>query len=471
MKSIKRIHIILIIQAILFSAYTTHAQEQVQEKPWSGTLRDKSKIDQQDLYKILEDHKQWLNTKEMLGRRAILQRANLSRANLQKANLNRAILQEANLAGANLKGTWLSNANLQNANLQVADLQNAVMLVSNLRMADLSSANLQRADLFRVDLQEARLVNTNLQATILDGGANLRKANLTRANLQKTEASNANLQEANLLRADLRKADLSKANLQMANLLEADLREANLEGADLGGAIFEIKPGCLPNIPSIAKARSLSLLIFRELPHSLVELRAAFNKSGYREQERKITFAIKHTQTLQLLGKNNETLDKTSKLSLKQIWGYISLILFEWTCDWGMSPGRPFMLLIIFIFPFSLFYMIALIFPKMNGDGIWKVWIKERANKKRGSDQNELLIISKGLEIWGYGLYFGLLSAFHMGWRDLNVGNWLARIHPREYTLRASGWVRMVSGIQSLISVYLLALSILTYFGRPFESY
>jgi hypothetical protein len=35
--------------------------------------------------------------------------------------------------------------------------------------------------------------------------------------------------------------------------------------------------------------------------------------------------------------------------------------------------------------------------------------------------------------------------------------------------LRATGWVRTVAGIQSLLSVYLLALWVLTYFGRPFE--
>jgi hypothetical protein len=39
----------------------------------------------------------------------------------------------------------------------------------------------------------------------------------------------------------------------------------------------------------------------------------------------------------------------------------------------------------------------------------------------------------------------------------------------REYTLRATGWIRTVAGIQSLLSVYLLALWVLTYFGRPFE--
>ena len=42
---------------------------------------------------------------------------------------------------------------------------------------------------------------------------------------------------------------------------------------------------------------------------------------------------------------------------------------------------------------------------------------------------------------------------------------------PRPITrrLRAKGWVRVVSGVQSLISVYLIAMWVLTYFGRPFE--
>ena len=35
--------------------------------------------------------------------------------------------------------------------------------------------------------------------------------------------------------------------------------------------------------------------------------------------------------------------------------------------------------------------------------------------------------------------------------------------------LRGVGWVRSLSGVQSLVCVYLLALSAFTYFGRPFE--
>ena len=38
----------------------------------------------------------------------------------------------------------------------------------------------------------------------------------------------------------------------------------------------------------------------------------------------------------------------------------------------------------------------------------------------------------------------------------------------REYDLKAVGWARTVSGFQSLLSVYLIALWVLSYFGRPF---
>jgi len=75
----------------------------------------------------------------------------------------------------------------------------------------------------------------------------------------------------------------------------------------------------------------------------------------------------------------------------------------------------------------------------------------------------------RGLGVLLIGLYFSLLSAFSPGWRELNVGTWIARVQPREYVLRAPGWERTVAGIQSFLSVYLLALWVLTYFGRPFE--
>jgi hypothetical protein len=60
-------------------------------------------------------------------------------------------------------------------------------------------------------------------------------------------------------------------------------------------------------------------------------------------------------------------------------------------------------------------------------------------------------------------MFFSLMSAFNIGFRDINFGRWL-----RLLDIKAVGWARVVAGWKSLISVYLIAMWVLTYFGRPF---
>jgi len=61
------------------------------------------------------------------------------------------------------------------------------------------------------------------------------------------------------------------------------------------------------------------------------------------------------------------------------------------------------------------------------------------------------------------------MCTFNIGFRDINFGRWLRMLTKHEYDLKPVGWVRTVAGLQSLVSVYLVALWFLTYFGRPFE--
>jgi hypothetical protein len=114
-----------------------------------------------------------------------------------------------------------------------------------------------------------------------------------------------------------------------------------------------------------------------------------------------------------------------------------------------------------------LVYLIAIIRP-MQRAGVWRVWEKDRVQDEAGEDK-PLRLTSNNCRASFSALYFSILSAFFIGWRELNIGNWISRSAPQEYTLRGTGWVRPISGLQSLLSVYLLALSVLTYFGRPFE--
>ncbi|HGJ5891569.1 MAG TPA: pentapeptide repeat-containing protein, partial [Arsenophonus apicola] len=80
-----------------------------------------------ELRKILDEHKVWVDSMGKNGRKA----------NLWGANLIRADLQGADLWGANLRGADLYEANLRGANLHEADLREANLHGANLCGADL----------------------------------------------------------------------------------------------------------------------------------------------------------------------------------------------------------------------------------------------------------------------------------------------------------------------------------------------
>ena len=100
---------------------------------------------QEELSKVLENHKHWLN-EDCEGWESM-------RANLYGANLYGADLRWANLYGADLSVADLSEANLYGANLREANLYGA-----DLRRANLYGADLRRADLSEADLRGAKNV-------------------------------------------------------------------------------------------------------------------------------------------------------------------------------------------------------------------------------------------------------------------------------------------------------------------------
>jgi hypothetical protein len=152
-----------------------------------------------------------------------------------------------------------------------------------------------------------------------------------------------------------------------------------------------------------------------------------------------------------------------------------------------MTPSRPLGLMFLGLFVFTLPYLLALR-SRNPRNGIWLILLPDRVLDRQIKDRPVKLTFRTPprplptkwwARFWVHlrqawralrlAFYFSLLSAFNIGWRELNVGNWITRIQKREYILKSTGWVRMLAGIQALLSVYLLALWVLTYFGRPFE--
>jgi len=327
-----------------------------------------------------------------------------------------------------------------------------------------------KADLSKVKFHN----NPSFKGVVFKPGADFSHSKMVGISLSEASAKKAKFQSVDLSEADLFEANLYESDFSNATLFRVNLKEANIGKCEFWEVkefptIYEPEAGNPPYIPSVANLSHLSSMTFKDSPHGLVDLREGFKELGYREQERKVTYAIKFRERQNLWntkgGNSNEVL--TLLTLFRRAESVFYYILFELTSDYGLKPGRPLLILLGFIFIFTIPYTEFI--QREGNDGIWKIWINDRVRQDLGS-QEPVRIYRLGYSAMRTAFYFSLLSAFSIGWKDLNVGNWIARIQKREYVLKATGSARVISGIQSLLSVYLLALWVLTYFGRPFDN-
>lgn len=204
--------------------------------------------------------------------------------------------------------------------------------------------------------------------------ADLSYAGLSHANLSHSNLSYARLPSAFLREADLTGADLRDADLDGSYLGEADLSKVQLRHADLARSIFE--PKSLPELRGIASARNLELLTYKDNPDALVQLRKQFEDGGFREQERKITYALKRREAeLAWEGcKSRKTGDKTraiiwsSDSNLANCGSFVlNRVFFDSTCQYGMSPGRPLSLGVLLWLLCSVLYFVCIHAPGKTG--------------------------------------------------------------------------------------------------------
>jgi len=351
-----------------------------------------------------------------------------------------------------LNGAHLGKASLNGANLRNAELRNVSFYQANLSNADLSWADLREANFLEADLSDSKLGNARL-----DG------ANLSYSKMERSLLLAANLSRASLTNTSLNGAKVLMADLSYANLQGAELNGAYFVGANLTGTTFE--PGSLPHTWGIAAAINLESLTFGSNPLALTQLRKQFSDGGFREQERKITFAINRRQA-----------------QMDSFWEkWFKKIAFDITCQYGMNPGRCLKLLAFVWALCSVTY--TWFMHHCWKSGIYVV-VKMVQHGRERARQIQILPgeitarkkwiylfrwFSREWRVLRVAFFFSLMCTFNIGFRDINFGRWLRMLTKHEYDLKPVRWVRPVAGLQSLVSVYLVALWVLTYFSRPFE--
>jgi hypothetical protein len=401
----------------------------------------------EQLLQILSDHQRWAEKWRLEGRLSEeWAERNPGGANLCNANLGGAELSNLDLTGADLNNANLSTANLTGTQLSLADLDNANLIHAKMSSAKLSWATLNNAMLVLAELNDA---------------------DLWAAKLNNADLGGSKLNNAQLSGAELNNAQLDKAELNNATLIDTQVAGAVFAYADLSMATFA--PTSQAPSPHVAGIKGLQTVRFppgRE--DSLVQLRDLLQKAGLRDLEREATFAIES-------GKTNHAISNGNPARIAE--GIFRLVAFDWTTGYGLHPARALLLiLVIWALLIPIYSWAIWQEPRQlkRPSGIYRTWPKERIELREAKPtlDNPAYIErlrARGMAVLGWSAYFSLLSAFQIGFREFSVGTWLTRTQPRNFVLEPVGWVRTLSGFQSLLSVYLLAMWLLTYFGRPFQ--
>ena len=402
-------------------------------------------------------------------RGVVLSHGDLQQARLSGARLEGAILDHARLDGADLRGGHLAQADLRNSSLNGADLRGADLGSANLSGsilvgADLSGANLNGANLANTDLSQALLTGADLEDANFQGAqmfnATLIRAGLTRADLSETQLFGADFSNAIIVDTDFSRANLAGANLTGTRLFSNRLDETGLDQIDLAGVVFEPSDAAMAMIKrrlgELARAKNLGLMTFHNDPYPLENLQRLLKQNDFPRQTLEITYALRRGQRRK--ASSEGTL-------LERVGSYLRLAFIEFPIEYGASPFRPFLILGVLIFVFGLIYSVPLYKPSRRFGEIWRVTPREQFGRFNDGVFKEPLQATRPVHFL-IAFWYSFLSAMNIGGRIFNLDNLFVNIQPYEFHLRGTGWVRVLSGIQALITLYLILLTLLIYFEK-----
>jgi hypothetical protein len=282
---------------------------------------------------------------------------------------------------------------------------------------------------------------------VLDGASfflqDLRYADFLAAKLRNATFNGAKLDHANFTDADLRGADF----------VVAEINDSYFGRANVAGLRFEPEPGTLPSPIAIRSAQNLEQITFEHNPDGLLDLREQFRKAGRRDLERRLTYAIEHRRT------------RIAFESGSWVEGTFRIVAWEVPTSYDLHPERALVIALVLATLFALPYFVALS-PRYRP----RVWCVEVENphtsdaKKCYTPYN-----TRGWRRLRRAAYICISASLELGWGQFTFASWFSRLQFTDYLIEYEGWVRFLTGLQSLLTAYLFAMWFLTYFGRLFQ--
>jgi uncharacterized protein YjbI with pentapeptide repeats len=461
---------------------------------------------------------------------ADLSGADLTEANLLAANFSQAILIHAKLNAADLTGAELSKADLTDAHLYNADLSSTDLQETDFSDADLTLAKLWYADfepkvpppnntIARTEgLQTLRWEGTFdelvYRSRFENGPDALSPASASRATvserwmvwLSKYREIIAPYQEIREGQQELRWGGQRGSQDGKKKIQEGE-QEIQAAGPhrwrcdviflwnDIFYGLQRPSRNDCPQNASVAMAaakhmevQSPQISTSTQGQYQIIDVRTALRTAGYSDDELQVNLAYQ-----------------------RHVQGALGMIVFDWTCGYGSAPSRPlFIALVLALLAVPLYWLgfrnqwfggrlvrvesrggneIESVLGDRGSRPSWRAPLSVEQNSHRirlremlirlrlerpSRWVHHLIAACRPRLLWEAGFLkaiaiFSLISIVNLGFEGLDFGGWVRLLLFSEYDFKPRGWLRTVSGLQSLIGLGLLALSLLSYFGHPFE--
>jgi uncharacterized protein YjbI with pentapeptide repeats len=396
-----------------------------------------------------------------------------TRLNAQRAFLRGDASEAADFSHLRLNSDQVQQIRKAQADAEKAreqpPLASAKMSYSAMEHLDLGGLIFRDADLRCVSFSTSSVKGATFAGAMLDD-AQLR--DLTDAD--DTSFRGAHMSRVDFSRSRLKNAHFDAAALGGAKFVLSDVMDATFVGADMTGAGWS--PTTSPPAAAIASAEGLETLIplpFRpgEEPSlsGLRLLRSALKTGGEREAAEEVTKAYEEAETQSLW----------AHAGLLDLKGLSNLIAATWRSiawglltDYGLSPWRAFLAYLAVAILFVPFYWGAI--PRGGAESRALRWVYRKDTlAPDGTMRDADVVVGVSARGVRRGLWAALRASSNatlaVGFGDVKLGEWLARLRRKESELEAVGWLRVVAGVQSLVATVIFVLWAWCVFGDPFE--
>ena len=474
---------------------------------------------QEKLTELIAEHQKYLRDRGLFDGGPIRRDDNISKILAQDPlKLAGAHLNGMNLSGFDLRYADLTNTDFTGAKLNEARFGGAVADYADFSRAQLNKANFENASaraasFWKSQLTEAKFTSADLSYEDVPTdfteanlrGARLDDADLTSAYFESTDLSDVDFAGASVWYAFYEpKKGPPPGSIALARGLDTLRWDQNLDELEqlnpTGDVVMSKRwlfylactsysnvshPGggdllCTPmnggkpirnffeNVIASSPAHSLFDIEGNgsdeevDDQYPLLDLRNSFKTSGYQNAELAVNLAY-----------------------MRHLQSNPQMVLFDWTYEYGRAPWRPFLIamaLAVLVIPvywvgfrFGLGSTLYLVVTIKNEEIRTPVAIETGsvfAQFKETPKQIPSLLIKRlasELSLMKYVALFSFISIIDLGFESLDFGRWVRNLFWKEYDLKAEGWLRMVSGLQSLVGLGLLALCILSLLGKHFE--